>query len=72
MAKKTSTDAFRAPALKYQGKMQILGGPIPICEMHRPYVRKERDRPDDDVRTSQLPPFPVCFGARATDAGGAF
>jgi hypothetical protein len=45
MAKKTSTDAFRAPAMKYVGKMEILGGPVPIGQMHRPYIKKERDRP---------------------------
>jgi hypothetical protein len=45
MAKKTSADAFRQPAEKYIGKMEILGGPVPIGQMHRPYVRQERDRP---------------------------
>lgn len=43
--KKTSSDAFRAPAEKYIGKMEILGGPVPIGQMHRPYVKAEHDRP---------------------------
>lgn len=45
MAKKTSADAFRQPAEKYIGKMEILGGPVPIGQMHRPYTRAEHDRP---------------------------
>jgi hypothetical protein len=45
MAKKTSTDAFREPAMKYVGKMELLGGPVPIGQMHRPYTRAEHDRP---------------------------
>lgn len=45
MAKKTSADAFRQPAEKYIGKMEILGGPVPIGQMHRPYTKAEHDRP---------------------------
>jgi hypothetical protein len=80
MAKKTSTDAFRAPALKYQGKMQILGGPIPIGEMHRPYVRKERDRPlgaeGKDLRPERpeiqkAPPASVARAPKHTGKGGS-
>jgi hypothetical protein len=43
--KKTSIDAFAQPAQKYVGKVETLGGPVPLGQWHRPYVRKERDRP---------------------------
>lgn len=44
MARKNSSDAFRAPAEKYVGKMEILGGPIPIGQQHRPLLRPEKVR----------------------------
>lgn len=43
--KKPEVDPFRAPGLKYAGRVEILGGPVPIQVSHRPYVRAERDRP---------------------------
>lgn len=38
-------DPFRAPGLKYAGRVEILGGPVPLQVQHRPYTRDQRDRP---------------------------
>jgi hypothetical protein len=43
--KKTSIDKFREPGMKYAGRMEIMGGPVPIQVSHRPYTRDQRDRP---------------------------
>jgi len=76
MAKKTSTDAFRQPAMKYVGKMEVLGGPVPIGQMHRPYVKKEHDRPygaegkdlhPERVENQKSPPVSV---SRTKRSGG--
>jgi hypothetical protein len=46
MAKNGSdVDPFRAPGLKYAGRVEILGGPVPLQVQHRPYTRDQRDRP---------------------------
>lgn len=44
-ANKPKVDPFREPALKYTGRIEIGGGPVPIQVSHRPYTRAERDRP---------------------------
>lgn len=47
MARKSEpkADPFREPGLKYAGRVEILGGPVPIQVSHRPYTRDQRDRP---------------------------
>lgn len=79
MAKKTSADAFRQPALKYMGKMEILGGPVPIGQMHRPYTKPEHDRPygaeGKDLRPERTelqkaPPSSTLKSRRSAGKGG--
>ena len=76
MAKKTSADAFRQPALKYVGKMEVLGGPVPIGQMHRPYVKPEHDRPygaeGKDLRPErhEIQKTPPASVAKARTRGG--
>lgn len=43
--KKPAVDPFRQPGLKYAGRVEVLGGPVPIQVQHRPYTRDQRDRP---------------------------
>lgn len=80
MARKTSSDAFRAPAEKYIGKVEILGGPVPIGQMHRPYTRKEHDRPygaeGKDLRPERpelqkSPPSSVAKAPKRSGKGGS-
>jgi hypothetical protein len=42
---KDSVDPFVQPGLKYAGRIEVLGGPVPLQVQHRPYTRDQRDRP---------------------------
>lgn len=61
---KSSADRFRAPAQKYVGKMEIMGGPIPIGQMHRPLLKNQHEtqqqqgtdlRPERPVKKPKTP-----------------
>jgi hypothetical protein len=41
----SKVDPFVAPGLKYAGRIEVLGGPVPLQVQHRPYTRDQRDRP---------------------------
>ncbi len=47
MARKNGgkVDPFVEPGLKYAGRIEVLGGPVPLQVQHRPYTRDQRDRP---------------------------
>jgi hypothetical protein len=48
MARKSKTpqiDPFAEPGQKYAGRIEVLGGPVPLQVQHRPYTRDQRDRP---------------------------
>ena len=61
---KSSADRFRAPAEKYVGKMDVMGGPVPIGQMHRPYLKNQHEgnqqqgvdlRPERPVKKKEVP-----------------
>jgi hypothetical protein len=46
MAKKRNdVDPFAAPGQKWAGRVEVLGGPVPLQVQHRPYTQDERTRP---------------------------
>lgn len=78
--KKTSADAFAEPGRKYSGKVEILGGPVPIVQQHRPYIKKEHDRPygaegkdlhPERPEIQKTPPGPIARGPNHRGKGGS-
>lgn len=43
--RKADIDPLAEPGQKYSGRIEVLGGPVPLQVQHRPYTRDQRDRP---------------------------
>lgn len=61
---KSSSNAFRAPAEKYIGKIGVLGGVIPLQQWHRPLLKNQHEaqqgqgtdlRPERKVKSPKVP-----------------
>jgi hypothetical protein len=56
--KQSSAERFAAPAQKYVGKMEVLGGPIPIGQQSRPLTREDKVRSKGMEGTDNRPERP--------------